>query len=85
MSGMKDPATQEFKPVTDLGGVGKVTGEKLIDLGFTHAYQLVGQYMVNSLDDEATDHWLENEVGIKRRELRECLIGTMRKWCERHL
>lgn len=83
--GLKDPATQEYRPVTDIAGVGKVSGEKLSDLGITYAYNLVGQYMVNNMDDEATSHWLENEIGIKREELRAHIIDTMRKWCERHL
>ena len=85
LSSMKDPITQEFKPITDLAGVGKCTGEKLISLGFEYAYQLVGHYMVSSMDDEAIDHWLEEEAGIKRSELRATIINTMRKWCEHHL
>lgn len=83
--GLKDPATQEYVPVTHIGGVGKVTGEKLSELGFTYAYNLIGQYMVNGMDDEATSHWLQHEVGVRRRELRDDIIGTMRKWCDRHL
>ena len=31
--------------------------------------------MVTSLDDEAMDHWLENEVGVNRKNLRETIIG----------
>lgn len=85
LGGLKDPATQEYYPVTSMGGVGKVTGEKLCDLGFSYAYNLIGQYMVNSLDEEATSHWLENEVGVKRKELRTQILNTMNKWCERHL
>ena len=81
---MKDPATQEFKPVTSMP-VGKVTGEQLNDQGFVYAYQLIGQYMMNSMDDEATDHWLENVAGVKRKDIRATLVATMRKWCERHL
>jgi hypothetical protein len=41
--------------------------------------------MVNSIDDEATSHWLENEIGIRRPNLRELIVGTMRKWCDRHM
>jgi len=41
--------------------------------------------MVNNMDDEATDHWLENEVGVTRKDLRTTIIGTMRKWCDYHL
>jgi hypothetical protein len=41
--------------------------------------------MVSSLDDEAMDHWLENEVGVKKKDLRATVVGTMRKWCEAHL
>jgi hypothetical protein len=41
--------------------------------------------MVNNLDEEATDHWLKTEVGVKREDLRKTIVGTMQKWCDRHL
>lgn len=62
-----------------------MTGWKLKDRGFDYAHQLIGQYMVNNMDDEATALWLENEIGITRPDLRKILIDTMRKWCDRHL
>lgn len=83
--GLKDPATQEYLPITAMSGVGKVTGEKLIDRGFDYAYNLIGQYMVNSRDREATSHWLENEIGVKRPDLRAVILNTMDRWCDRHL
>lgn len=82
---LKDPVTGEFLPVTSIGGTGRVTGQKLADLGFPHAYQLVGQYMVCSLDDEAFGYWLKTEVGVQRPDLRHTIVGSLRKWCERHL
>jgi predicted flap endonuclease-1-like 5' DNA nuclease len=83
--GLKDPATGEYVSVTKIWGVGKVTGEKLADAGFVYAYQLIGMWMTNSMDAEATDGWLENEIRVKRPELREAIISTMQKWCDRHL
>ena len=82
--GITNMVTGEKVLITALP-VGKVTGEKLKDHGFYYVHQLIGQYMVNSMDDEATSHWLENEIGIKRPDLRELLIGMMRKWCDRHV
>jgi len=84
-SGLKDPVTQEYKLVADMGGIGKVSEMKLGALGFTYAYQLIGHYMVSSLDDEAINHWLEHEVGVNSANVRNTIIGTMRKWCEAHL
>jgi hypothetical protein len=81
---MTDHRTEERTPIEAMP-VGKVTGEKLRDRGFDYAHQLIGQYMVNNMDDEAMAFWLENEIGIKRPDPREILIGTMRKWCDRHL
>lgn len=84
LGGLRDPTTQEYRPIEALP-VGKVTGEKLRDCGFNYAYQLIGQYMVNSMDDEATDFWLENEIRIKRPDLRDTVISAMRRWCDWHL
>eukprot|EP00035_Acanthoeca_spectabilis_P019881 m.430054 g.430054 ORF g.430054 m.430054 type:complete len:105 (+) comp17111_c0_seq1:215-529(+) len=84
-AGLKDPSTQEYKKCIEMGGVGEVTAKKLSDLGFDYAYNLIGQYMVNNMDDEATNHWLENEVGVKQKNLRASIVGTMRKWCDQHL
>lgn len=82
---LKDPATQEYLPVGIIAGVGRVTELKLKDCGFSFAYQLIGQFMVNSFDAEATEHWLENEIGVMRPELRHMIIRSMALWCERHL
>ena len=83
--GLRDPATQEFRPVTAIGGVGKHTEARLAELGFPYAYQLIGQYMVNSLDDEATAHWLETEVRVLRKDLRRTIVRSLAMWCDRHL
>ena len=84
LGGLRDPATEEYRPIEALP-VGKVTGMKLRDRGFDYAYHLIGQYMVNNMDDEATAFWLENEINIKRADIRDRVISTMRRWCERHL
>lgn len=82
---LKDPATQEYLRVGRVAGVGRVTEFKLIDRGFSFAYQLIGQFMVNSLDAEATEHWLEHEIGVKRPDLRHTIVRSMTLWCDRHL
>ena len=40
---LKDATTQEYKPITSLGGVGQVAGDKFKENGFNSAYNLVGQ------------------------------------------
>jgi len=65
--------------------VGNVIGEKLMKIGFNYAHQLIGQYMVCNMDDKAMDCWLRDEIGIMQSDLRQVVINTMQKWCDRHL
>jgi hypothetical protein len=83
--GLRHLDNQEFKKCTELGGMGKITAEKLAELGIVYAHNLIGQYMVNNMDDEATSHWLKTEIGVARDDLRATIIATMRKWCDRYL
>jgi len=83
-NGMTDRVTGEKVLVTALP-LGKVIGERLARFGFNYAHQLIGQYMVCNMDDKAMDCWLRDEIGIKRSDLRQVVINTMRKWCDRHL
>lgn len=72
----------ELKEITAI--TGKVTAEKLGRQGLKMAYQLVGKYMLSGLDDEALDKYLQ-DMGVLRKDLRETHIGSVRKWCQRHL
>ena len=76
---LKDPITKEY---TDIAGVNPRAGVLLEELGFKYAYQLIGHYMVNSLDDAATNHWLEHKVGVRHPGVRQTIVNTLRKWCE---
>jgi hypothetical protein len=82
--GLKDPLTQEYKPCTAIAGIGDVSSIKLKEVGFIYAYHLVGQYMVNNMDDKATVYWLEHEILIARKELRDTIVRSLRLWCDRH-
>ena len=83
--GLKNATTQELKLVSEIEGIDKAAELKLAEAGILHACQLIGQYMVNSMDNEITDYWLEHTIMIKRPDLREVIINTMQKWCDRHL
>eukprot|EP00038_Savillea_parva_P015573 m.220848 g.220848 ORF g.220848 m.220848 type:complete len:131 (-) comp31450_c0_seq1:172-564(-) len=84
-SGLKDPATQEFKKCYEMGGVGVRTYGKLAYRGITEAYQLIGRYMENKMEDEKMDDWLHDTLKIKDKRHRATITGTMRKWCDQHL
>lgn len=83
--GLTDRDTGERLPIEAMAAVGSVSGAQFRDAGYDYVYQLVGEYMVNSMDDEATDHWLRNKIGIRRPDLRQTIVRTLQMWCERHI
>lgn len=83
-NGTTDRVTGEKVLLTAMP-IGKVIAEKLNRFGFVYAHQLIGQYMVYNMDDKVMDRWLRDEIGINRSDLRQVIINTMRKWCDRHL
>eukprot|EP00037_Helgoeca_nana_P007728 m.70117 g.70117 ORF g.70117 m.70117 type:complete len:112 (+) comp18474_c1_seq1:319-654(+) len=84
-SGLKDPATQEYKTCLEMGGVGEKTYGKLAYRGIIYAYQLIGRYMENKMDDKTMDAWLQDTLKIKDKHHRATVTGTMHKWCDQHL
>ena len=62
-----------------VGGVGKITEAKLLALWITDAHQLFGLYLLNGQDAEGFDKWLDEDVGVKRKDLRETIINSMQR------
>eukprot|EP00040_Diaphanoeca_grandis_P020475 m.108908 g.108908 ORF g.108908 m.108908 type:complete len:100 (+) comp27915_c0_seq6:394-693(+) len=81
--GLKDPATQEYKAIGTIGGIGKVASEKFGKAGFTKAYNLVGQFMVLGLDEELMEGFLEDYIG--KSNYRSMAVQTCKRWCDQHL
>lgn len=82
---LKHPVTHEFIPCRAVAGVSNPTRKILDELGFVHAYQLVGQFMMLRMDGDAVGRWLRIEVGVRGRNQRELIIRSLRMWCEKRL
>ena len=63
-------------------GVGAVTLEKLVKMGFSTPAKLLGQFMVLEKDPRAMNNWLESDCGIRAREagmISEALLAKMER------
>eukprot|EP00041_Stephanoeca_diplocostata_P003135 m.32099 g.32099 ORF g.32099 m.32099 type:complete len:99 (-) comp14078_c0_seq1:182-478(-) len=81
--GLKDPATQEYKAIDTIGGVGDVSAGKFKAKGYNYAYNLVGQFMLFSLDEELMMDFLEDFQPKKQH--RASIVATLKMWCDQHL
>ena len=72
------------KPVTDLAGVGAVSGKKLKSQGFTEAYQVLGKFLILKKNKELFVEWLKETAGCNSKQatdFHQCLSD----WCEEFL
>ena len=62
----------EWKPVTAIAGIGKEHKKSLCAIGMTKAYHVIGQYLVNNMDEEIFKQWLY-DLGITNvRHIQYC-------------
>lgn len=71
------------KLVTELPGIGSVTGKKLNDDGITRVYQVFGQFLVLNKDREKFYKWLGG-YGANEGQCKAC-FDALDDWSKNHL
>ena len=71
------------KLVTDIPGIGRVTGENMNVKGVTMAYHVLGQFLVLSTNEADFKRWVLTFGADSRRQQQcyDCMIA----WCTQHL
>ena len=72
------------KKVSELPGIGKVLGERLVVAGFDKAYVVLGQFLVQRKDKEKFLHWIETTVGANSKQGGDC-YNCLKEWCDAFL
>ena len=71
------------KEVTELPGIGPVTGKKLNDDGITRVYQVFGQFLVLNKDRDSFFEWLR-ACGVDDGKCQAC-FDALDDWSKHHL
>lgn len=69
------------KLVTECAGIGKVLGQRLKDLGYEYAYNLVGQFLLFNKDMETLEEWLKEEIKANKKQCHDC-AHCIDQWCQ---
>mgnify|MGYP002803539553 FL=1 len=72
------------KKVSELAGIGKVLGQKLVDAGFDKAYVVLGQFLVLRKDEEMFLDWIKTTVGANSKQGGDC-YNCLKEWCDAFL
>ncbi|XP_028144789.1 barrier-to-autointegration factor [Diabrotica virgifera virgifera] len=72
------------KPVTELAGIGKVLGERLITAGFDKAYVVLGQFLVLKKNQELFREWMKDTCSASSKQSLDCW-QCLNDWCEEFL
>ena len=72
------------KKVSELPGIGKVLGQKLVDAGFDKAYVVLGQFLVLRKDEGMFLDWIKTTVGANSKQGGDCYNG-LNDWCDAFL
>jgi hypothetical protein len=72
------------KEVSELAGIGKVLGQKLVDAGFDKAYVVLGQFLVLRKDEEMFLDWIKTTVGANSKQGGDC-YNCLKEWCDAFL
>jgi hypothetical protein len=72
------------KDVTEVAGIGKVLGQRLIDKGFDKAYVLLGQFLVMKKDEENFKEWLKDACGANALQATNC-FECLNEWCNSYI
>ena len=72
------------KPVTDLPGIGRVLGRRLSEEGFTHAYVVLGQFLLFKKSEAMFKDWLQDICGANAKQQSDCFC-CLADWCESFL
>ncbi|XP_073822502.1 barrier-to-autointegration factor-like [Musca autumnalis] len=69
------------KPVTELPGIGRVLGDRLIQAGFDKAYTVLGMYLVLQKDEHRFTQWLKSTCNASRKQASDC-YNCLQQWTE---
>ena len=72
------------KEVTEVAGIGKVLGQRLIEKGYDKAYVLLGQFLVLKKDEENFKEWLKDACGANALQSQNC-YDCLNEWCNSYI
>ncbi|XP_038074987.1 barrier-to-autointegration factor-like [Patiria miniata] len=69
------------KAVTELGGIGPASGEKLGEAGFEKAYNVLGQFLVLNKDKQLFTDWLKARTPANNKCANDC-YNCLKDWSD---
>ena len=70
--------------VTELAGIGEITGKRLEAKGFDKAEVVLGQFLVLKMNKELFEEWIKDIAGLNKRQAGDCYMCLL-DWCHEFL
>ena len=73
------------KPIIAISGIGDSISSYFNRKGFSHAYHLLGQFLLLSCDEIIFKTWLETEFSFIAEKQRNDIYFALSEWCRNNL
>lgn len=73
------------KTIIEIAGIGQSANDYFVRKGFTHAYHLLGQFLLMSCDKNVFDTWLQEEFPFIAEKQRNDIYYSLSEWCLNNL